>query len=135
TRSPTRSQLLSLLLYLDAVVHEAFQLNPPVGKTIRIMSLMMESHPSAPATTASRGRVSSLVLPKGTTVTLPMCCVNHSKAFWVRHKAVTPECLLGSGKARIVGAWGIRGHKHLFTFSDGPRIYLGCGFALTEFKV
>ena len=29
----------------------------------------------------------------------------------------------------------IHGHRHLLTFSDGPRICLGRGFALAEFKV
>ena len=29
----------------------------------------------------------------------------------------------------------IQGHRHLLTFSDGPRTCLGKGFALAEFKV
>ena len=29
----------------------------------------------------------------------------------------------------------LQGHRHLLTFSDGPRICLGRAIALTEFKV
>ncbi|KAF8883120.1 cytochrome P450 [Infundibulicybe gibba] len=91
---------------------------------------------SAPITTASGEQVTSLVVPKGTTVTSPIRCMNRSEAFWgPTAKQFAPERWLGPDEAGIAGAREIGGHRHLLTFSDGPRICLGRSFALTEFKL
>uniref|UniRef100_A0A0W0F839 Cytochrome p450 n=1 Tax=Moniliophthora roreri TaxID=221103 RepID=A0A0W0F839_MONRR len=112
---------------------------------------------SVPFTTADGKVVDSIAVAKGTTVAAPIRCVNRAEAVWgPRAKEFIPERWLGfsedekekgdvrvewQAKEKIWGEDGIpptvreiQGHKHLLTFSDGPRTCLGKGFALAEFK-
>jgi cytochrome P450 len=76
----------------------------------------------------------SLVIPKGTIITISMTTVNRSEEFrgpdgkQFKPERWLTECSLDSAKE-------IQGHHHLLTFSDGPRTCLGKGFALAELKV
>jgi len=85
--------------------------------------------------TLPSGRASYTVsIPRGTLVSVPITCMNRSNAFWGPDaKEFNPERWLENGIPN--SAKEISGHRHLLTFSDGPRICLGKGFALTEFKV
>lgn len=90
----------------------------------------------------------SVAICKGTTITVPAICINRAEAIWGPNaKEFDPERWLvpdGEGEATKV-QWGeaalqntfrqVQGHRHLLTFSDGPRTCLGKGFALVEFKV
>lgn len=59
--------------------------------------------------------------------------MNRSEAFWGPNaKEFEPERWLVDSD---IPAKEISGHRHLLTFSDGPRLCLGRGFALAEFKV
>lgn len=73
-------------------------------------------------------------MKKGTAVAAPISALNRSAALWgPTSKDFEPERWLEG--APEVPALAIQGHRHLLTFSDGPRICLGRGFALAEFKV
>ena len=60
--------------------------------------------------------------------------MNRAEAFWgANAKDFEPERWLERGD--YSKAKEIQGHRHILTFSDGPRTCLGKSFALTEFKV
>jgi len=76
--------------------------------------------------------------------------VNRSEAVWGKDaKVFRPErWLAGAGGEKVAGAQAgavteeglsdrareIQGYHHLLTFVDGPRMCLGRGFAVAEFK-
>ena len=63
----------------------------------------------------------------------PIVFTNRNEKFWgLNAKSFVPERWLEENP-KMPG--DIQGHRHLLTFSDGPRICLGRGFALAEFKV
>ena len=75
----------------------------------------------------------SLVIPKGTILNSPIIFTNRNEKLWGPDaKSFVPERWLEE-KSQVPK--DIQGHRHLLTFSDGPRMCLGRGFALAEFKV
>jgi len=90
---------------------------------------------SEPVRTRSGDLVDSISVAKGTRVGISVACMNRSTAIWgLDAKKFRPERWLekdGLPKK----AQEIQGHRHLLTFSDGPRACLGKGFALAELKV
>ena len=63
----------------------------------------------------------------------PLIFANRNEKFWGPDaKSFVPERWLEQ-KSQVPK--DIQGHRHLLTFSDGPRMCLGRGFALAEFKV
>ncbi|PPQ76663.1 hypothetical protein CVT26_013956 [Gymnopilus dilepis] len=130
---PTYDRLWSGLPYLDAVAHEILRLHPPVGQTTRVATEDDVIPFSEPVKTASGEEVTSIVVKKGDTVTVSIGYTNRSETFWGPNaKEFEPERWLDpEGLAR---AKDIQGHRHILTFSDGPRICLGRNFALVEFK-
>ncbi len=91
---------------------------------------------SAPITSESGARLDSVPVPKGTTVVIPIRAINRSTAIWGENaKEFVPERWMESENGLTPGAKQIQGYHHLLTFSDGPRICLGRGFAVAEFKV
>lgn len=151
---PTWEQLSSELPYLDAVVHETLRMHPPVEEISRVVRLIFffsskvmhiplisstqagedDVIPlSSSIQTASGQLIDSLLIPKGTSVSLPAMFFNRSETFWgPDSKQFNPERWLSDLQHP---AKDIHGHRHLYTFADGPRICLGRGFALAEFKV
>ena len=88
---------------------------------------------SDPIETSSGQILSSLVIPKGTILHSPMVFANCNEKFWGPNaKSFVPERWL---EEDALVPKDIHGHRHLLTFSDGPRICLGRGFALAEFEV
>ena len=88
---------------------------------------------SAPIETASGQILDSLVIPKGTILHSPIIFTNRNEKLWGSDaKSFVPERWL---KENPHVPKDIHGHRHLMTFSDGPRLCLGRGFALAEFKV
>lgn len=79
--------------------------------------------------------VTHLSIPRGTVVTAPIASINRSKVLWgADAKQFKPSrWIREDGIPRQ--AKEIQGHKHLLTFADGPRMCLGKGFAVAEFKV
>ncbi|KAF8623174.1 hypothetical protein AX17_007530 [Amanita inopinata Kibby_2008] len=129
---PTWDQLTSGLPYLDGVVQEVLRLHPAVPEIITIAAEDDVMPFSTPVTTTTGDKLTSLPIPKGTVVTVPIALINRSEAFWGPDaKQFIPERWLGDLPAPVKN---LTGHRHLYTFSDGPRICLGRGFALAEMK-
>ncbi|TFK33700.1 cytochrome P450 [Crucibulum laeve] len=131
---PTFDQLTIGLPYLDGVVHEVLRLHPPVLETTRVARAAEDDIIpfSNPITTASGETITSLVIAKGTTVTSPIMFMNTCESFWGPDaREFEPERWL---KEELGPAKDIQGHRHILTFSDGPRTCLGKSFALAEFK-
>ncbi|KAG6849383.1 hypothetical protein H0H93_008938 [Arthromyces matolae] len=132
TTDPTWEQLVSDLPYLDAIAHEVLRLHPPVTDTNRIAAEDDIIPLSTPATTSTGEMVTSIIIPKGTMVSSPIRMINRFEAFWGPDaKEFEPERWLDDAD---IPAKQLQGHRHILTFSDGPRICLGRNFALTEFK-
>ncbi|PCH41705.1 cytochrome P450 [Wolfiporia cocos MD-104 SS10] len=131
---PTWDQLTHQLPYLDAVVHETLRLHPPLGETTRQATADDIIPLSMPMRIATGELTSQIAIAKGQVVTVPIHCMNRATAFWGPNaKEFVPERWLTDDG--IPGrAQEIQGHRHLLTFVDGPRICLGRGFALAEFK-
>ncbi|KAF8972060.1 cytochrome P450 [Flammula alnicola] len=130
---PSFDQLSTGLPYLDAIAQEVLRLHPPVMETTRVAAEDDIMPFSAPITTTAGDQVSSLVINKGTIITSPIRYMNRAEAFWGPNaKEFEPERWLDAGG--FLKAKEIQGHRHILTFSDGPRTCLGKSFALAEFK-
>lgn len=151
---PTYDQFTNNLPYLDAVVHETLRLHTPVTEIIRIVRFLLDhlhlsltGHTtrqateddviplSEPVRTQSGDLVDNITIAKGTKIGVSVACMNRSTAIWGPDaKEFQPERWLeedGIPKK----AKEIQGHRHILSFSDGPRICLGKGFAVAELKV
>ncbi|KIL58929.1 hypothetical protein M378DRAFT_170017 [Amanita muscaria Koide BX008] len=118
--------------YLDAVVHESLRLHPPIQALQRMADKDDVVPLGSPIKTSSGEMADSIFIPKGTTVTTPFVYINRSEAFWGPNaKQFVPERWL---EENPYPSKDFSGYKHLYTFSDGPRICLGRMFALAEFK-
>ncbi|KAG6899662.1 hypothetical protein C0993_008238 [Termitomyces sp. T159_Od127] len=131
--APTWEQLVSELPYLDSVVQEVLRLHPPFTD-IHAVAAENDIIPlSTPVLNATGEIVSSIVVQKGTLVSVPIRAINRSTAFWGPDaKEFEPERWLVN---LDVPAKQFPGHHHILTFSNGPRMCLGRRFALAEFKV
>ncbi|KAN0097962.1 Cytochrome P450 [Tylopilus felleus] len=135
---PTYDQLANGLPYLDAVVHEVLRIHAPVRETTRV-AIEDDIIPlSEPVRTKSGELVENLFIAKGTIIGIPFASVNRSAIRWGEDaKVFKPSRWLEDdhGQNGIPGeAREVQGHRHLLTFSDGPRICLGKNFAVAEFK-
>lgn len=91
---------------------------------------------TTPITTATGEKVSSIHVPKGTPVVVPIQAMGCSKAIWGPDaKEFKPERWLNNREGLTAKAKEIQGYHHILTFVDGPRICLGRVFAFTEMKV
>jgi len=134
-RDPTWEQLTNGLPYLDAVVHETLRLHPLLGETSRIATeddvIPLGSPFISPS---SLTPITHILVPSGTVVTVPIACINRSKALWGPDaKEFKPSRWIREDGIPSQ-AKEIHGHKHLLTFADGPRTCLGKGFAVAELK-
>jgi len=133
TADPTWEQLFNSLPYLDAVAQEVLRVHPPIPEATRMATKDDILPLSIPVRTRDGDLVNSLAIPKGTAITVSFRAINRSEAFWGPDaKEFKPERWLKEDG--INGAKDIQGHRHILTFSDGPRTCIGRGFALTEFK-
>ncbi|KAJ6615502.1 cytochrome P450 [Mycena sp. CBHHK59/15] len=129
---PTWDQLVSDLPYLDATVNEVLRLHPSLPGLLREAGTDDVIPLGTPIVTPSGETISSLTVAKGTTVLVPMRCINRSEAFWgPTAKVFEPERWFADV---TVKAKELQGYHHLLTFHDGPRTCLGKAFALAEFK-
>ncbi|KAL1679210.1 cytochrome P450 [Schizophyllum commune] len=149
SQDATWEQFTNGLPYLEAVTLETLRLHPSVGITTRVASEDDIIPLSAPVETKDGSPVSQILVRKGTYVCAPIHAINRSPALWGADAAeFRPERWLevgadeeGDGKGgvrlddgKLGAARELQGHKHLMTFIDGPRMCLGRGFALAEFK-
>ncbi|KAJ6487823.1 cytochrome P450 [Mycena sanguinolenta] len=135
-QNPTWEELTNHGSFLDAFTCETLRVHPALPELTRVAAeddLLPLSEPIKDA----RGKlVDSVFVSKGTTVTLPIECINRSEVFWGPDaKMFNPARWIdeshGVDKHR---AQEIQGYRHLLTFSDGARMCLGKVFAVTEFK-
>jgi cytochrome P450 len=86
---------------------------------------------SEPLQTTSGKMQDSVLIPKGTTVFIPIKYFNRCEAIWGPDaKQFVPERWLNEKTDDSKNAG-----NRLYTFLDGPRICLGKAFAMAEFKV
>jgi len=84
--------------------------------------------------TATGQMVDSILIPKGTNVTVPILYVNCCEAFWGPDaKQFNPERWMSGNRYQGKGN-ELLGHRHIYTFGDGARMCLGRVFALAEMK-
>ncbi|KAJ6598486.1 cytochrome P450 [Mycena vulgaris] len=133
---PTWEELTSNLPFLDAFTCEVLRMYPPLTAQDRLAAEDDILPLSALIETASGELVDSIFVSKGTMITLPMQCMNRSLVFWGPDaKVFNPTRWIDESAAPAHHrAQEIQGYHHLLTFADGPRMCLGKGFALTEFK-
>ncbi|KAL4068755.1 cytochrome P450 [Scleroderma yunnanense] len=130
---PTYDQMNSSLPYLDAVVHESLRLHPSNPEIIREAAEDDVIPLSEPVRTKSGKLVDSISIARGTIVGVPISCINRSNSVWGPDaKVFRPERWLKEDIPKK--AQEFRGHRHLLSFSDGAKICIGKGFAITEIK-
>jgi cytochrome P450 len=129
---PTWDQLKSDLPLLDATVYETLRLYPALRELIKTAAEDDVIPLSSSIVNASGEMVDFVLVPKGTTIILPNVFFNRSEEFWGPDaQEFVPERWL---REFTPSAKEIRGHRHLFTFSDGPKRCLGMDFAVAELK-
>ncbi|KAH9887704.1 cytochrome P450 [Cubamyces lactineus] len=133
---PTWEQLTNGagLHYLDAVVHEILRLHPPLAVTTRVAAKDDVLPLSQPLRLPNGELTDHVAIPAGQHVTIPITGINTSTTFWGpdAHEFRPERWLTDEGVPKK--AQEVQGHRHLLTFVDGPRMCLGRGFALAEFK-
>ncbi|KAI0637564.1 cytochrome P450 [Trametes polyzona] len=136
TSDPTWEQLTngSGLHYLDAVVHEILRLHPPLALTQRMAAKDDVVPLSEPLRLPNGELTDHVAIAAGQYVTVPITAINVSTSFWGPDaRDFRPERWLDEA-GLPKKAQEVQGHRHLLTFVDGPRMCLGRGFALAEFK-
>ncbi|OJT02316.1 11-oxo-beta-amyrin 30-oxidase [Trametes pubescens] len=131
TSDPTWEQLTngSGLHYLDAVVHEILRLHPPLAAAKDDVIPL-----SQPLRLPNGELTDHVAVRAGQHMTVPIGAINVSAAFWgADAREFRPERWLADDGIPKK-AQEVQGHRHLLTFVDGPRMCLGRGFALAEFK-
>ncbi|KAI0655272.1 cytochrome P450 [Cubamyces menziesii] len=133
---PTWEQLTNGagLHYLDAVVHEILRLHPPLAVTVRVAAKDDVLPLSQPLRLPNGELTDHVAIPAGQHITVPITGINTSVTFWGpdAHEFRPERWLTDEGVPKK--AQEVQGHRHLLTFVDGPRMCLGRGFALAEFK-
>ncbi|KAH8795258.1 cytochrome P450 [Flagelloscypha sp. PMI_526] len=133
---PSYDQLMSTsaLPILDGVVHEILRLHPPLPQSNRIANkddILPLSHPYI---TSDGTVVDRITIAKGSTVSVPIDMISRSKEFWGEDaNDFNPSRWLPTSTPSVEVS-EFMGHRHLLTFSDGPRMCLGKNFALAEVK-
>ncbi|KIK13269.1 hypothetical protein PISMIDRAFT_688852 [Pisolithus microcarpus 441] len=131
---PSYDQLTNDFPYLDAVVQEVLRLHPSVPELTREAAEDDVIPLLEPVQTKSGEIVDSIVVERGTILSVPISCINRSDAIWGPDaKAFKPERWL-EPNGITEKAQEVKGHRHLLTFGDGPRSCIGKTFALAEIK-
>ncbi|KZP25791.1 cytochrome P450 [Athelia psychrophila] len=131
---PTYEQLNNGLPYLDAVVHETLRLHAPLWQSARVSTVDDVIPLSVPIKGSNGQTIDRICVAAGQAVQVPIRTINRSDNIWgADAKEYMPERWLDEA-GLPAKAQEIQGHRHLLTFSDGPRTCLGKSFALTEFK-
>jgi cytochrome P450 len=132
---PTWDQLSQGLPLLDAVVHETLRLHPAVIETVRQAGKDDIIPLSQPLTLADGTVTDQIFVEAGSIVSVPIAAVHRLRSLWGEDAhEFKPERWLNNGEGIGAGAKELQGHRHLLTFTNGPRTCLGKGFALAEFK-
>ncbi|KAI6097025.1 cytochrome P450 [Pisolithus croceorrhizus] len=132
---PSYDQLSTGFPYLDAVVQETLRFRPAAQERVRQANEDDVIPLSAPVRTKSGEVVDSIAVERGTVIGISIPCMNRSVAIWGPDaKVFRPERWLESDGI-TKKAQEVKGHRHLLTFSDGPRTCIGKLFAVAEVKI
>ncbi|KAI0038897.1 cytochrome P450, partial [Auriscalpium vulgare] len=124
------------LPYLDAVCREVLRVHPPVSFVQRMCSADTYMPLSTAIYTEKYGHVSSLLVPKNTTILVNVRAINRDPAIWGPDAAeLKPERWLSPlpesvTQARIPGVY-----SNTLTFFGGGHACIGFKFAQLEMKV
>ncbi|KIK17283.1 hypothetical protein PISMIDRAFT_685401, partial [Pisolithus microcarpus 441] len=131
---PSYDELTNDFPYLDAVVQEVLRLHPSVPELTREAAEDDVIPLLDPVRTKSGEVVNSIVVERGTILSVPISCINRSDVIWGPDaKAFKPE-RRPEPNGITKKAREVKGHRHLLTFGDGPRSCTGKTFALAEIK-
>ncbi|KAI6096692.1 cytochrome P450 [Pisolithus croceorrhizus] len=132
---PSYDQLSTGFPYLDAVVQETLRFRPAAQERVRQATEDDVIPLSEPVRTKSGEVVDSIAVERGTVIGISIPCMNRSEAIWGPDaKVFRPERWLESDGI-TKKAQEVKGHRHLLTFSDGPRTCIGKLFAVAEVKI
>ncbi|BEJ17745.1 hypothetical protein CspHIS471_0700130 [Cutaneotrichosporon sp. HIS471] len=129
--NPTFDELNSLP-YLDKVIHESLRLDPPVAGGVRVAA----KHYIIPLGQPIRGRdgkmMSSIDVPAGTDIFIPLMNVNRSTEIWGPDALEFNPDRHGDPKLPLQNVSGVYGN--LLTFFNGARNCIGYRLTLVEMK-
>ncbi|KIK17295.1 hypothetical protein PISMIDRAFT_685414 [Pisolithus microcarpus 441] len=132
---PSYDQLITGFPYLDAVVQETLRFRPAAQERVRQASEDDVIPLSEPVQTKSGEVVDSIAVERGTVIGISIPCMNRSEAIWGPDaKVFKPERWL-EPDGITKKAQEVKGHRHVLTFSDGPRTCIGKLFAVAEIKM
>ncbi|KAG8718205.1 cytochrome P450-dit2 [Ceratobasidium sp. 395] len=124
---------IDALPYLDAVCRETLRLHPPVNVIERV-SLQDVAIPLKYPVNTSTGPQTSIIVPKGTAVSVGIYNINRDKDIWGSDAdRFDPERWLDGRAASAEGSPGV--YSHMMTFMAGPSSCIGFKFATLELKV
>ncbi|KAG8711507.1 cytochrome P450-dit2 [Ceratobasidium sp. 395] len=124
---------IDALPYLDAVCRETLRLHPPVNVIERV-SLEDVVIPLKYPVNTSTGPRTSIIVPKGTAVSVGIYNINRDKDVWgLDADQFDPERWLDGRAASAEGSPGV--YSHMMTFMAGPSSCIGFKFATLELKV
>ncbi|KAF7356136.1 hypothetical protein MVEN_00944200 [Mycena venus] len=127
---------LGSLPYLDGFVHEVLRLYPPVTPVMHRETLKDTILPlSTPLTGLNGKAITSIPIPKGTTVYIAIGAANHNRRVWGDDALEFRPERWDNGKAatrteKISGIYG-----NTMTFMGGERSCIGFQFAVLEIKI
>ncbi|KAJ7159473.1 cytochrome P450 [Mycena filopes] len=132
TDTPTLDELNSLP-YLDAVVRETLRVHAPVAHVTRVAAVDDVLPLATPCFDAQLRALTSLHIPKGLNVRIPIGDLNTDPAIWGadagEFKPERWEKTLPKAAESIPGVWG-----NMLTFLGGPHNCIGFRFSLAEQK-
>ncbi|KAJ7511898.1 cytochrome P450 [Mycena galericulata] len=127
---------LGSLPYLDAFMHEILRLYPPVTPVMFRETVEDTTLPlSKPLRGVDGTEITSIPIPKGTTLYVAIAAANHNKQIWgpdaLEFKPERWESSkTGAGSEKMCGIYG-----NMMTFLGGGRSCMGFQFSLLEMKV
>ncbi|THU92957.1 cytochrome P450 [Dendrothele bispora CBS 962.96] len=134
-RDLSYDELMSLP-YLDAVCRETLRLFPPVPRVTRTTRQSTVLPLSSPVTLLDGSSVTELVVPKNSTVILPIMNANQNSDIWGPDaREWKPERWLDGVPQKVVDAKMPGVYSHLMTFIGGGRSCIGFKFSELEMKI
>ncbi|KAJ6535604.1 cytochrome P450 [Mycena capillaripes] len=127
---------LGSLPFMDAFLHEVLRLYPPVTPVMHRETLKDSILPlSTPLVGVDGKEITSIAVPKGTTVYIAIAAANHNRLVWGEDALEFKPERWQNGKAsvhaaKMGGVWG-----NTMSFLGGARSCIGFQFSLLEIKV
>lgn len=133
-REPLYDELTTGLPYLDAIVQETLRLHPAVPELIRQADEDDIIPLSEPVRAKSGEVIDSIAVERGTVFVISTSYMNRSEAIWGPDAKVFRPDRWIEADGVTKKAQEVKGHRHLFSFGDGPRSCIGKLFAVAEVK-